>query len=76
MPTRGMYDTWISGTSASDVNSFCCYGISSIPSGFLRLVVFEKPTSNRSSFTFTFTFALALAVVTVWEGGSHWKVGT
>jgi hypothetical protein len=24
MPTRGMYDTWISG---SDVNSFCCYGL-------------------------------------------------
>ncbi len=35
MPTRGMYDTWISG---SDVNSFCCYGF---VSGFL--VVFEKP---------------------------------
>jgi hypothetical protein len=47
MPTRGMYDTWISG---SDVNSFCC-----IPSGFV--VVFEKP--NRSSFTFTVTSALA-----------------
>jgi hypothetical protein len=24
MSTRGMYDTWISG---SDVNSFCCYGL-------------------------------------------------
>jgi hypothetical protein len=48
MPIRGMYDTWISG---SDVNSFCCYGLCSIPSGFL--VVFEKP--NRSSFTFTIT---------------------
>jgi hypothetical protein len=24
MPTRGMRDTWISG---SDVNSFCCYGL-------------------------------------------------
>ncbi len=50
MPTRGMYDTWISG---SDVNPFCCYGLVLIPSGFL--VVFEKP--NRSSFTFTFTTA-------------------
>ncbi len=24
MPTRGMYDTWISG---SDGNSVCCYGL-------------------------------------------------
>jgi hypothetical protein len=37
MPTRGMCDTWISG---SDVNSFCCHGL---------VVVFEKP--HRSSFT-------------------------
>jgi hypothetical protein len=34
------------------VNSFCCYGLVYIPSGFL--VVFEKP--NRSSFAFAFTF--------------------
>ncbi len=41
MPTRGMYDTWISG---SDVNPFCCYGLV-----YLFWIVFEKP--NRSSFT-------------------------
>jgi hypothetical protein len=51
MPIRGMYGAWISG---SHVNSFCCYGLRSFPSGFL--VVLEKP--NRSSFTSTFAFTL------------------
>jgi hypothetical protein len=54
----GMYDTWISG---SDVNSFYCDDLFSVPSGFL--VVFEKP--YRSSFAFTFHSSLSLSAVSV-----------
>jgi hypothetical protein len=46
MPTRGMYDTWISG---SDVDSFCCYGLVYLLDSWY--LVFEKP--SRSSYTFT-----------------------